>query len=143
MFGLIPYRDRRNVSVYNPFRELEEMERLFLGDSISDFKTDISEDEKAYTLEADLPGFKKEDIHVDINDDSLIISAERKRESEEKDQAGNYIRRERSFGSFSRSFDISGVKPEEIKASFANGVLTLTMPKKEFSLPTAHRLEIE
>ncbi|MEA5040287.1 MAG: Hsp20/alpha crystallin family protein [Clostridiaceae bacterium] len=143
MFGLIPYRDRRNVSVYNPFRELEEMERLFFRDSIGEFKTDISEDEKSYTLEADLPGFKKEDIHVDINDDSLIISAERKSESEEKDQAGNYIRRERSFGSFSRSFDISGVKPEEIKASFANGVLTLTMPKKESSLPTAHRLEIE
>lgn len=146
MFGMIPYRDKRNLGVYNynPFRDLEDMERLFLRDrTIGEFKTDISEDEQAYILEADLPGFKKEDVHVDLEGDSLIIRAERKSESEEKDQSGNCIRRERCFGSFSRSFDISGVKSEEIKASLDNGVLRLTLPKKQASLPASRRLEIE
>ena len=146
MFGMIPYRDKRNLGVYNynPFRDLEDMERLFLRDrTIGEFKTDISEDEQAYILEADLPGFKKEDVHVDLEGDSLIIRAERKSESEEKDQSGSCIRRERCFGSFSRSFDISGVKSEEIKASLDNGVLRLTLPKKQASLPASRRLEIE
>lgn len=143
MFGMVPYRKSNNTpTVFDPFRELEELEKFFFrGNPIGECRADISEDEKAYILEADLPGIKKDDIHIDINDDSLVISAERKNESEEKKE--NYIRRERTFGSICRSFDISGVKADEIRASFENGVLKLVMPKKEASLPSSRRLEIE
>lgn len=69
MFEIMPF-DRRSYSVsnYNPFRELQEMEKRFWGDSVSNsFRTDITETNDAYKLEADLPGFKKEDIHVEVS----------------------------------------------------------------------------
>ena len=97
----------------------------------------------AYVLEADLPGVKKEDIHIDVDGDRLSISAQRSSGREEKDQDGNYIRCERSYGSFSRSFDISGVRSEDITAAYENGVLTLTMPKQTTAVPAARRLEIQ
>jgi HSP20 family protein len=144
MFGLTPYRAHHDVSEFNPFRDFEELERnFFQNNDLDAFKTDIREENGNYILEADLPGFKKEDIHLDLDDDSLVISAERRSENDEKDEKGNYIRRERSFGSFSRSFDVSGIRQDQIKASFENGVLKLTMPKKEAALSSARRLEIE
>lgn len=123
---------------------MEEMEKNFFGgNAMNAFKTDIKEDEKSYVLEADLPGFKKEDIAIDVDNGYLTITAERHSENDEKDGKGNYIRRERSFGSYSRSFDITGVKEDEITASYADGVLTLNMPKKDAEVPTARRLEIQ
>ena len=74
---------------------------------------------------------------------SLSISAQRNASREEKDDKGNYIRCERSYGSFSRSFDISSVQAEGITAAYDNGVLTLTMPKKDQTVPTSRRLEIQ
>ncbi len=145
MFELTPFeRRRRHMEPFNPFRELEEMEKSFFRDnSIAEFKTDIKDTGTAYLLEADLPGFRKEDIHVDIDDGYLTISAERHSEAEEKDHKGNFVRCERSYGSFSRSFDVSNVKTEEITASYQDGVLKLNMPKKEASAPTSRRLNIE
>ena len=93
-------------------------------------------------LEAELPGFKKEDIHVDIEDGYMTISAERSNETEKKDDKGNFVRRERSYGSFSRSFDVSSVKAEDITVEYKDGILTLTMPKKEENGPTSRRIEI-
>ena len=141
MFELMPFG--RN-DLYRPFRELENLERSFFsGKELGGFKTDIKDTGDAYVLEADLPGVKKEDIHIDIDGDYLSITAQRNSEKSEKDKEGNYIRCERSYGSFSRSFDISGVKAEDISASYDNGVLTLTMPKREATVPTARRLEIQ
>ena len=108
----------------------------------TDFKTDIKDNGKEYVLEAELPGFKKEDIHVDIEDGYMTISAERSNETEKKDDKGNFVRRERSYGSFSRSFDVSSVKTEDITGEYKDGVLTLTMPKKEENVPTSRRIEI-
>ena len=116
---------------------------MFGKRSANVMKTDVRETKDGYDVFVDLPGFKKEDIHLDLDDDSLVISAERRSENDEKDEKGNYIRRERSFGSFSRSFDVSGIRQDQIKASFENGVLKLTMPKKEAALSSARRLEIE
>lgn len=142
MFELTPYSRRHNVAAYNPFKELEDFERSFFKSSgLIDFNTDIKDTGKAFELEADLPGFKKEDINIEIDSNYLTVSAERKCENEEKDKHG-YIRRERSYGSFSRSFDISGVKTDEIAASYDNGVLKLTMPKKDETVPATRRLEI-
>ena len=143
MFELVPYTRKRNVTFYNPFDELEDMQRRFFGETaVRDFKTDIRDEGEHYLLEADLPGFKKEDIIVNIEGDTLTIRAERSENTEEKDSKGNYIKRERSFGSFSRSFDLTGIRVEDIAAAYENGVLKLTMPKKQETLPTSRKLEI-
>jgi len=143
MFELVPYTRKRNVTFYNPFDELEDMQRRFFGETaVRDFKTDIRDEGEHYLLEADLPGFKKEDISVNIEGDTLTIRAERTESTEEKDSKGNYIKRERSYGSFSRSFDMTGIRVEDIAAAYENGVLKLTMPKKQETLPTSRKLEI-
>lgn len=144
MLELIPFISNNRVSNYDPFKDMENFEKHFFGtDRISSFKTDIKDNGGEYLLEADLPGFKKEDINVNLENNYLTISAERKAENEEKDKKGRYIRCERSYGSFTRSFDVSDVDTDKITASYEDGVLRLTMPKKEKTLPTAKKLEIK
>jgi len=142
---LVPYtRKNHDVSMYNPFNDFDALERAFFSDnSIGEFKTDIQDNGKEYVLEADLPGFKKEDIHVDLEKNNLTISAERHSDFEEKDKKGNYVRCERSYGSYQRSFDTTGIDTAGIKAAYQNGVLKLTLPKKTEEQPTAKRLSIE
>ena len=142
MFELMPFGYRR-VSAYNPFRDFEEMSRSFWdNNNVSAFRTDITEKDGKYVLEADLPGFKKEDIGVDIDKDCLTITAEHKSE-EKEENADSYIRRERYYGSYTRSFNVKGIDTEAITAAYNDGVLTLTMPKKEPEVPAARRLEIK
>ena len=143
MFELTPFGYRR-VSAYNPFRELEEMSRSFWNSSeLTVFRTDIRKEDENYILEAELPGFKKEDISIDIDKDCLTISAERKSEEEEEDKESSFVRRERYYGSFRRSFNLKGIDAENITASYTDGILTLTMPEKTPEIPAARRLEIQ
>ncbi len=150
MFELRPY-SRKNNSLYNPFREMDELENQLFANpfgffgtkTLDEFKTDIKDEGDHYELEADLPGFEKKDINLDINNDVLTISAERHSEHEEKDKKGKYVRCERSYGSYSRQFDLSGVKADEITAKYEDGVLKLNMPKKTENEPKSHHLEIE
>ena len=142
MFELTPFGYRR-VASYNPFRELEEMSHNFWNDAdVSGFRTDIKKVDGSYVLEAELPGFKKEDINIDIDKDCLTITAEHKSE-EKEENADSYIRRERYYGSYTRSFNVKGIDTEAITAAYNDGVLTLTMPKKEPEVPAARRLEIK
>ena len=146
MFELIPFERRGNrVSTYDPFRMLDEMERSFFGGNnhpaMSTFRTDVTDTGDAFVLDAELPGFKKEDIKIDVENDCLTISAERKVDEEEKQK--NFIKRERFYGSFSRSFDVSGVNVDGIEAAYNDGVLKLTMPKKVETVPPTRRLEIK
>ncbi|MBD5155130.1 MAG: Hsp20/alpha crystallin family protein [Oscillibacter sp.] len=144
MFEMMPFTHNRGVDLYRPFRDLEELERsLFAGNGVTAFKTDIRDTGDAYVLEADLPGMKKEDIHIDIDGERLSISAERNAVKEEKDENGGYIRCERTYGSFSRSFDISGIRAEDISAAYEDGVLKLTLPKQIQRTPESRRLEIQ
>ena len=144
MFELTPFTRSRGMDLYRPFRDLEDLERSFFsGNTPGLFKTDIRDSGDAYVLEADLPGMRKEDIHIDIDGDHLSISAQRTSHTEEKDSEGAYIRCERSYGAFSRSFDISGIRSEDISAAYDNGVLTLTMPKQAPAVPAARRLDIQ
>ena len=137
MFGIMPYR------TYNPFRELEKLENeLFSDTSVKAFKTDITDSGDSYLLEADLPGFKKENIHVDISGGVLTISAERRDESKETDKKGNIVHSERIYGSFERSFDLTDIDEGSISASYTDGVLKLVMPKKVQAVPETRRLEI-
>ena len=145
MFELIPF-DRRNhrVSVYDPFRALDEMERAFFGSqqpSVFSFRTDVTDTGEAYKLEAELPGFKKDDIKIDIENDCLTISAERKENKDENKH--NFVKRERFYGSYSRSFDVSGIDVDKISAAYTDGILTLELPKKVETPPASRRLEIQ
>ena len=95
-------------------------------------KTDVKELDKSYELDIDLPGVKKEDVKAELKDGYLTISATHGTQNDEKDENGKYIRRERYFGSASRSFYVGDqVKQEDIKAKFENGILKLTVPKPE------------
>ena len=145
MFELIPFdRHIRNFAAFDPFRAFDEMERSFFnsGAMVSTFKTDVADTGDAYKLEAELPGFKKEDIKLDVENDCLTISAERKMDNEEKDSKGNYVKRERFYGSYRRSFDVSGIDVDGIVAEYTDGVLCLNMPKKVETAPAARRIEI-
>ena len=144
MFELMPFNRRRNEA--SLFDYLDNMERSFFGDmtqNLAQFRTDILDRGDHYELQAELPGFEKEDINIDIKDDYLTISAEHSSNDEEKDEKGNYIRRERSFGSYKRSFGISNVEHDGISAEYKNGVLTIELPKKKAEEPVSKRLEIK
>ena len=94
-------------------------------------KTDIRETDGSYELDVDLPGFKKDEVQVQLKDGYLTISAAKGLDKDEQDKRGNYIRRERYAGSTSRSFYVGdGVKNDEVHAKFENGVLKLSIPKK-------------
>ncbi len=95
-------------------------------------KTDVKEADGKYEMVIDLPGIKKEDVKAELKDGYLTISAETNYSSDDKDSEGRYIRRERHYGSCSRSFYVGeDVKQEEIKACFEDGTLKLTVPKKD------------
>ena len=143
MFELIPFNHpmHRPMS-YDPFREMDE---LFFNSparqmSVNPFKTDVIDKGDAFELNAELPGFKKEDIKLDIENDCLTISAERKLENDEEKK--NFIKRERFYGSYSRSFDLTGIDVDKIEASYTDGVLSLNLPKVPEEVPVSRSIEI-
>ena len=142
MFGMIPF-ERSNDNFFDLF---DNFERKFFGNSsasLPDFRTDIRDAGDRFILEAELPGFQKEDIKLDLKDCILTISAQHSENKDEKDDKGQYIRRERRYGSFTRSFDVTGVDEEHITASYNNGVLELSLPKVVPVVPEAKRIAIE
>ena len=105
------------------------VDRMPMKTMPSIMKTDIKETDDQYLLSIDLPGFKKEDVKIHLKDGYLNISAESK--SEEEDNSGKYLRRERYTGSMTRSCYVGeDLTEEDVKAKFGNGVLTLSLPKE-------------
>ena len=144
MFELIPFdRHFRSAASFDPFRMFDEMDRRLMNaaPAVSAFRTDVLDTGDAFKLECELPGFKKEDIKLDVENDCLTISAERK--AENKDEKDNYIKRERFYGSFTRCFDVSGINVDAIEASYTDGMLNVTLPKKAAEVPASRRLEIK
>lgn len=95
-------------------------------------KTDIKEKDDCFELQIDLPGYKKEEVKAELKEGYLTISAEHKDEKDEKGQDGRYLRRERYYGSCSRSFYVGeNLTQEDVKAKFENGILDITVPKVE------------
>ncbi|MDD6490929.1 MAG: Hsp20/alpha crystallin family protein [Firmicutes bacterium] len=95
-------------------------------------RTDVKETESGYELDIDLPGYKKEDVQAQLKDGYLTITATTKTNEEKKDEAGKYIRRERYYGTCSRSFYVGeDVEQEDIKAKFEDGILKIVVPKKD------------
>lgn len=95
-------------------------------------KTDVKDDGDHYEMDIDLPGFNKDEIHAQLQNGYLTISASKKLDKDEKNDKGQYIRRERNFGQCARSFYVgSGVTEADVKAKYENGILELEIPKKE------------
>ena len=100
--------------------------------TVSSMKTDIQEKEDGFLVDIDIPGYAKEDVKAELKDGYLTISAEKNSSQDEKDEEGNYIRRERHYGQASRSFYVGeNISEEDIKASFKDGTLNLVIPKKD------------
>lgn len=132
--------DRR----YNPFRDFEDINRAFFGDnSLAEFKTDIRDLGDAFLLEADLPGFRKENIRLSLNGETLTIRAERRSDFEDSAKKAGYLRCERSYGVYSRSFDVTGVDTAGITAAYNDGVLAVRLPKRGPKQPENHTIPIE
>lgn len=142
--GLIPWRRRKH--------SLPDLLDLMLDtDDFSDFldevearsfRMDVKETDKEYIVEADLPGCDKNNINVSYDDGVLTIAASYEETAEEKDK--NYIRRERRRGNFSRSISIpEDIKSSEIKASFKDGVLKVTLPKSGVAKLSGKVINIE
>ena len=94
-------------------------------------KTDVRETENTYEVDIDLPGFKKDEIDVDLKDGCLTISASKGLDRDEKDKEGKYIRQERYAGACSRSFYVGDVEPDQVFAKYEDGILKISLPKQE------------
>lgn len=105
-------------------------------------KCDIYEKNDIYYLEIDIPGFNKEDIRIDVdNNDYLTIIAEKSLDELEDDK--NYIRKERNYGKYQRCFYVGGIDKNKIEATFLNGILKVIMPKKEEKESSKYTIEIK
>jgi HSP20 family protein len=139
-----------NLTRYDPFETgLEPFDDLFRGffrpvrmdRELPQFKMDVKENDQAYTVHADLPGVKKEDIHVSIEGNTVAITAETRSESEQK-EGEKILKRERSYGKVYRSFSLgSDIDDAAASAKYNDGVLELVLPKK--TAAASKRLAVE
>ena len=138
MFGLVPYRRNNIESVFDDLLGDSFLPAFYKGEQM---KIDIKENEKEFVVEADLPGVKKEDVNIELKNDRLTIAVEKNEQVNEEKE--NYIRRERRYGSISRSFAVANIDEEAVKAKFENGVLTINLPKRDTPIPKKSKIEIE
>ena len=107
-------------------------------------KTDVKENETSYNLAIDLPGFKKDEVSVELKDGYLTVSAAKGLDKDEEDANGRFIRQERYAGACSRSFYVGDVRPEDVQCKYESGVLKLTLPKQPpKALETSTKIAIE
>ena len=128
------------------FRDLDKTERKLYGRHANRvMKTDVHEHDDHYELDIDLPGFKKDEITLNLENGYLTVSAAKGLDKDEKDKKGKLIRQERYAGSMQRSFFVGeNLTEEDIKAKFEDGVLKLCIPKKEApKLPEKKTIMIE
>ena len=107
-------------------------------------KTDVRETDSTYEVAIDLPGFKKDEINVDLQDGYLTIRAAKGLDRDEKDKDGKYIRQERYAGACSRSFYVGDVEPKDVSAKYEDGILKLSLPRQaKQELPKASAIAIQ
>lgn len=151
MFGMVPYERKGRGLQRNgrDFFDLDSIFESFFNDAVmpafynhsGQMRVDIKETEKAYLLEAELPGVKKEDVHIDVEEDRLTISVQSKEVKEEETKT--YVRRERRLHGISRSFAIANVEADQINAKMDNGILIVTLPKQEPKGSTSKKIDIQ
>ena len=131
--------------------------KIYLDDVFDDFmfptikendfgkmKCDIYEKDNVYHLEMDIPGFDKNEVNIEIDDnDYLTITAEKSVDNTEEDENKNYIRKERSYDKYQRSFYVGGIDKDKIDATFENGILKVSLPKKEEVKSPKQTIEIK
>ena len=129
-----------------PFRSLENVDRKLYGKHAGrEMLTDVKEHENHYAVEIDLPGFKKDEIKLELNEGYLTITASKGVDEEEKNKQGRIVRQERYSGVMQRTYYVGEqIKAEDIKARYEDGVLKLEIPKvEEKKLPEEHTIMIE
>lgn len=144
---ITPYRGRRHLvpdQIMKDFFGRNVIDDFFNGVTFNNInegiKTDIKETETEYLVEAEIPGYKKEDISIDLDNDRLTIIAKHNEEvNEEKD---NYIRRERRYGENIRSFIVNGIENENVTADYKDGILYLKLPKADKNKKNGRSIEI-
>lgn len=150
MFGLTPYNRKCNgVARMNDIRSLrsifdEFFNEPFFNGAMFDahpMKADIRETEKEYIIDAEIPGVNKENIKLDLRDDVLTIVVEHNEETNEERE--NFVRKERRYGSYSRSFYVENVKHDQVNARYNNGILTVTLPKEDEGKARKRNIEIQ
>lgn len=131
----------RSMKNHWPFH-LSDDTPFRLSEMMLNPNVDIKEDKKSYEISAELPGLDKDDIHVDLTNQVLTISGEKKTEStEDKDE--NYHVMERRYGYFKRSFTLpNSIEQEKIKADFKKGILHITLPKSESAIETPRKIKV-
>lgn len=136
MSDLTPYNNRNRPSeragfdgFYNMLDEIFKDPWLPGRHMMEPFKIDVREDEKEYRIEAELPGIKKDEIDLDLNDGRLTISVRRDEDVEENQR--NYVHRERRYGSVQRTLNLAYAQPEGIEARLEEGLLTISVPKQQ------------
>ena len=148
--GLVPFNRRENaVSRKNDLWNLRTLMDDFFNDqffrsALTDtysIRTDIRETEKEYVIEAEVPGVKKEDIKLDLKDDVLTIGVEHKEETNEEKKG--YIRKERRYGAYSRSFNVQNIKQDAIEAKYEDGVLTVILPKTDGQKQNQRKIDVQ
>lgn len=146
MFEIIPMTHSR--SFWSPFREMDSLARAFFNEpffsekaKIVPFRTDVKKTEEGYILEAELPGFNKEEIAIGLEGDILTIKAEHKTE-EKEEKTDSFVRIERSHSSYERRFDVSEIDTDKIDAKYENGILSLNMPCREPVTPPSRQITV-
>ncbi len=139
MYALTPF-ERKGFDLFDAFHDFEN--DFFGTRALAKFKTDLRDEGDKYVMEAELPGFDKDEINLDITGDTLRLTAQHKEEKADEDKK-KYVYRERSYSSYQRSFDISAIDADKIDAQYKNGILYLELPKKESRKPETKRLEIK
>ncbi len=139
MSNLIPYTSRRNNLTSDPFFGDDFFGPFFMGRGAQDsFRVSVKEADDHYELEAELPGVKRDQLGIDVNDGVLTICAEWNERRERKD---GYVIDERRYGKMQRSFNIDGVDESAITATYTDGILKLNLPKR-VEQNTSRRIEI-
>ena len=144
-FDLISRNEREPLGFFDGW--FDDFMPMFSRREMKEFnsvmKTDIKETDKNYVLEVDLPGFDKKDVNLQLENGYLTISAKREHKVDNENRKENFVRRERSFGQFSRSFYVGDVEQDEIEAHLENGILTIKLPKEEEKKAKSNRIEIK
>ena len=138
MYELVPFG---NDNIFNYF---DNFEKNIFGNyykTVGSFKADVLDKGDKYLLQAELPGSKKEDIYIDLEGNYLTIQASHVDENTKKAE-DKVVRKERQDSSFSRSFNVSGIKTEAIKAEYNNGILELELPKEYVEKVKNKKIEI-
>ena len=151
---MVPINRRRGLSPFDTFEDaftsyvdnfFNYVDDFFNMGFPTDFDTciraDIKENDKEYIIEADMPGFDKNDIEIELVDDRLTIMA--KKDEKVEEQGENYIRRERRYGQTARSFIVEGIEHEDVVAEYKNGVLKITLPKSKENRRRGRKIDIK